>query len=144
MTAKPLLDQKNCHFEPHVLLVNRGQNFLVGNADPMGHDVRAFEGAKMLFRFEMESTQAPVEKRFDRPGRFVIRCGLHPWMHAYVISADHPYYAVSDADGKFYLRNVPKGNYVLNVWHERLGEVRIPIELENSIADFSYTFESAP
>ncbi len=141
--SRPVLDQKSCHFDPHILLVPQGQSFLIGNRDPVGHDVRAFDGSRMLFRFEMEPHSDPVEKKFEKSGRFVIRCGLHPWMHAYVISTDHPYYSLSDADGKFYLRDVPKGNYALRIWHERLGDIKIPIELSKSVTDFSYTFPSA-
>lgn len=143
VSSRPMLDQKDCHFNPHILLVPHGQSFLVGNQDPMGHDVRAFDGSQMLFRFEMEPHSNPVEKKFEKPGRFLIRCGLHSWMHAYVVSTDHSYYSVSDSDGKFYLRNVPKGNHVLKIWHEQLGVAEIPIEVSESLADFTYTFPSA-
>lgn len=141
-SSSPMMDQKKCHFEPHILLVPQGRHFLIGNSDPMGHDVRAFDGSHMLFRFETEPNSKPVEQKFEQPGRFVLRCGLHPWMHAYVISIDHDYYSVSDADGKFYLKDVPKGNYTLRIWHEQLGETQVPIQLSESILDFLYTFPS--
>jgi hypothetical protein len=40
-----------------------------------------------------------------------------------VIVADHPFYAVTDAQGRFTLGNVPPGQYTLQVWHERLGQL---------------------
>lgn len=141
--GEAVLDQKNCQFEPHVLLVPRGASFRVLNSDPMNHDVRAFERAEMLFRFDMKGFGKPVENKFDKPGMYVIRCGLHPWMHAYVVSSDHPYYAVTDKNGTFRLQNVPEGVHTLHLWHESLGEVDIPLKVSQSIRDFSYTFKKA-
>ena len=137
----PVLDQKNCRFTPHVLVVSSKQIFQVGNGDPTAHDVRAFDEAHMLFRFEMDPFQNPVEKKFEKPGRYVIRCGLHKWMHAIVISAEHPYYAVSDAEGNFQLKDIPAGKYALKIWHETLGETSVPVDLSGGSAlDFRYTF----
>lgn len=136
----PLLDQRDCHFVPHVLIVTKNLPFQVGNGDPMAHDVRAFDGSKMLFRFEMEPSDRPVVKKFDRAGRFVIRCGLHPWMHAYVISTPHSYFAVSGEDGTFHLSNVPAGNHTVRIWHETLGEAEVAVALSRDIREFSYTF----
>lgn len=134
------LDQKNCHFQPHVLLVPKGHPFEVANSDPMAHDVRAFKDAEMLFRFEMDVGDKPVEREFEEAGRFLIRCGLHKWMHAYVISIGHPYIAVSDAHGAFKLQDVPAGDYRLSIWHEKLGEAEMPLKVEGALRDFSYTF----
>jgi hypothetical protein len=50
-----------------------------------------------------------------------VRCDLHPWMQGWLGVLDHPYFAVTDAEGRFTLRDVPPGDYTLAVWHERLG-----------------------
>lgn len=142
VALQPQVDQSKCRFDPHVLLVPKGQPFLVSNSDPMGHDVRLFDGAKMLFRFEMDASDKPVAKAIDQPGTYVLRCGLHPWMHAFVVSTDHAYYDASDEEGGFWLRDVPEGKGVLNIWHETLGEVDIPIEIKGSMYDFVYLFKS--
>jgi len=139
----PVLDQKNCRFVPHVLIVPARSHFRVGNADPVAHDVRAFEGGDMLFRFEMDAFQKPVERQFEKPGTYVIRCGLHKWMHALVVSAEHPFYAVTDAGGSFYMKEIPPGNYTLRIWHEVLGQARIPVDLSGgSVPDFRYAFSA--
>ena len=139
----PILNQKNCRFVPHILLVPKNQPFQVGNEDPMAHDVRIFEDATMLFRFEMDAYAKPVEKKLERAGRFVVRCGLHSWMHAFVISTEHPFYAISDETGTFRLRDVPAGHYTLHIWHEMLGETSLPIDVSKSVADISYLFSKA-
>lgn len=139
----PVLDQKSCNFQPHVLVVPNAKPFHVANSDPMDHDVRVFDQADMLFRFEMDAFDEPVEKQLDRAGTYVVRCGLHPWMHAFVVSAEHPYYAVSDQSGEFRLTGVPPGHYNLHIWHETLGEGQMPIEVEKDIHGLSYTFQHA-
>ena len=49
----PIFDQKACRFHPHALIVPSGKDFQVWNSDPVTHDIRGFDGPKMLFRFEM-------------------------------------------------------------------------------------------
>ena len=136
----PVLDQKNCHFIPHILLVPKNHAFQVSNSDPMAHDVRAFEGADMLFRFEMDAFAPPVEKKFENSGRFVIRCGLHKWMHAFAVVTENPFYAVTDEHGNFKLTGVPAGKYRLRIWHETLGEAEKEADLTSSVRDFAFTF----
>lgn len=136
----PILAQKECQFLPHVLLVPRNQPFLITNEDPMSHDVRAFLGNKMLTYFEMNAGDSPVEKRFDQTGTIVIRCGLHRWMHAFVISMEHPYYAVTDAKGEFVMENLPPGKFQVKIWHEALGEVVQSVTLEEQSQELNFNY----
>jgi hypothetical protein len=79
---------------------------------------------------------APV---FDQPGKdekgkdippftiaeeFKMKCDVHPWMVAWVVVVDNPYYAVTAADGSYKIdtKNLPDGNYSLVAWHEKYGE----------------------
>ena len=39
-------------------------------------------------------------------------------MNAEMFVIPHPYYAVSDEEGKFEMTNVPPGQYELVAWHE--------------------------
>jgi hypothetical protein len=48
-------------------------------------------------------------------------------MKAYVRVDRHPFHAVSDAAGRFEIRDVPAGSYTLEVWHESLGTQRLPV-----------------
>jgi hypothetical protein len=52
-----------------------------------------------------------------------VDCDLHPWMRAWVVVADHPFYAVTNDRGEFMLDNVPPGEYTLRLWQESLGAV---------------------
>lgn len=64
-------------------------------------------------------------------------------MYAFVMNVSHPYYAVTDETGTFRLRDVLKGKYTMHIWHETLGEVKVPLEVSGSIRDFSYTFPNS-
>jgi len=50
-----------------------------------------------------------------------LKCDIHPWMHAYVGVFDHPYFALSGAEGQFTLKDLPPGEYTIEAWHERFG-----------------------
>jgi hypothetical protein len=42
-------------------------------------------------------------------------------MRAWVVVADHPFYALSNEAGEFVLSGVPPGTYTLSIWQEALG-----------------------
>lgn len=117
-----VLDQRECMFEPHVLLMPAGGTLTIQNPDPVLHNVRIFQERTMLMH-EWQQPQGPdLTWRFEAPGRYLVRCGVHAWMYAWVVVADHRYYAVTDHAGGFTLPDVPEGSYTLHVWHETLGE----------------------
>lgn len=138
----PVFDQQACRFEPHVVIVPAGKEFQVKNSDPLTHDIRGFDGAKMLFRFEMGEGDKPVPQNFKKPGIYLLRCGFHTWMHAIAVNAPHAYYAVSDSQGRFTLKDVPQGSYKVHVWHETLGETSRDIQVTGQGTNFSYTFKA--
>jgi hypothetical protein len=63
-----------------------------------------------------------VEETFTREEIAIpVKCNIHPWMRAYIAVFKHPYFAVSDKDGKFEIKNLPPGTYTIKAWHEKLG-----------------------
>jgi hypothetical protein len=63
-------------------------------------------------------------------------------MRAYLGVLPHPFFAVTGADGRFSLRGVPAGEYVLAAWHERFGtrEARVTLGAgETTEVAFAYT-----
>jgi hypothetical protein len=59
---------------------------------------------------------------FKNPEIVKVECNVHGWMNAMLVAAEHPYYALTDANGSFKITDVPPGNYTLKVWHSKLGE----------------------
>lgn len=122
MTAT--MDQQACEFVPHVLLVPRGSTVTIGNSDGILHNVRMFHETQMLMHEWQPPAPQPnaIAWRGDEPGRYLVRCGVHAWMSAWIIVIEHPYYALSDAEGTFTIHHAPPGASTLHVWHEALGE----------------------
>ena len=61
------------------------------------------------------------------PELIKVKCDAHEWMHAWIMELDNPYYTTTDSAGHFTLKDVPPGNYTLEVWHEAAGEKSEPV-----------------
>ena len=87
----------------------------------------------------MQFTQTFAEVEVMVP----VKCEVHGWMNAYIGVLDHPYFAVSGADGMFDISTLPPGDYVIEAWHERLGTQTQNITVATGqTADVSFTFSS--
>ena len=62
-----------------------------------------------------------------------VKCDLHNWMLAYWLVLDHPYSAITQADGSFEIQNLPAGTHKFRVWHERVGylERKLSVEIQD-------------
>ena len=135
-----ILDQIQCEFVPHVVLLPLGAALTILNSEEILHNVRAFdESATMLFNDAMPKKGQTLKKRFSRPGRLVVRCGIHPWMHALVVVQAHRYYSLSDDRGRFRIANIPPAKYNLRVWHEVLGDLVRPVGPEDASVVLTYS-----
>jgi len=101
-----------------------GTELGMNNSDTILHNVHGYllavEGRDSLF-----SISQPIKDQHNKtpaltkPGVVTLTCDAgHPWMNAYVLVAENPYAAVTDAKGEFVIRNVPTGTYTLKSWHE--------------------------
>ena len=117
-----LLDQKGCQYTPHVVGTQVGQPLVVINSDPTLHNVHAIPAANQEFNTGqpiqgMKHTHTFSTKEVMVP----FKCDVHGWMRAYVGVLDHPFFAVTSADGTFSLKGLPPGTYTVEAWHETLG-----------------------
>jgi hypothetical protein len=53
---------------------------------------------------------------------FVMQCGFHAYMESWALVVDHPYYAVTDQDGRFEIGDIPPGTYKITIWHPYVRE----------------------
>lgn len=122
----PVLDQVNCFYEPYVLGVMVDQKFQIKNSDPLMHNVHATPKVEGNKEFNVgQPVQGMVtERSFPKPEVLVrFKCDVHPWMFAYIGVLPHPYFAVTDKDGKFKLpSDLPAGKYTLVAYHLKAGE----------------------
>ncbi|MCI0605461.1 carboxypeptidase regulatory-like domain-containing protein [bacterium] len=120
---KVQLDQKNCEYVPHVLIVPPNAEVEILNSDPMLHNVHTYKVADprptTIFNLAFPLKGQKVTKKLSETGKIVSLCDAgHPWMSAHIVVAEHPYYAISNAEGNFVLENVPPGKYTVKLWHQ--------------------------
>jgi len=121
-SAPAKLDQIGCRYHPHVFGVQVGQPVEIINSDPTLHNIHATPKNNPEFNNGqpiqgMKTTQTFNAKEVMVP----FKCDVHGWMNAYMAVLDHPFFAVSDAEGKFEIKGLPPGTYTIEAWHEKLG-----------------------
>jgi hypothetical protein len=129
---KYLLDQRGCMYNPHVMVLPFGSPLEIVNSDPVLHNVHISElgssGLSIMNIAQPIKGQKSVVQasQIRKPGFYVATCDAgHPWMNAYVIVAEHPYFAVTDADGNYSIDGIPPGEYRLIMWHEGVRVARV-------------------
>jgi plastocyanin len=119
------LTQKGCMYEPHVTALMTGQKLDVANDDQTTHNVFMMSQNNQPSNRSSLPGSAPVVESLNVPELAIpMKCNVHPWMKGYVFVFDHPYFAVTQADGKFELKGVPPGTYTLVAWHELYGSMQ--------------------
>ncbi len=111
------LNQVQCQYEPRMFVVPMKTKFEMTTSDDILHNIHMFDAAKYNLAFPIKGQT--IKKKLRKPGVVEIVCDAgHYWMSAYIHVVQHPYYAITDADGKFKIDNVPPGTYKLAAWHE--------------------------
>ena len=140
--APVVLDQKGCKYEPHVFGVRVGQPIEILNSDATLHNVHAMPQRNGEFNQGMPLQGMKLKETFTAPEIGVpFKCDVHGWMASYAGIVAHPYFAVTDAAGRFSLPNLPPGTYTLEVWHEKLGTRTQQITIapkQSADANFSF------
>jgi hypothetical protein len=114
------LDQKRCHYVPHILLVARNAALQMQSSDATLHTIH-MDGAAS-FNLPFPFPNQPVSRTMSTPGLINLHCnGGHVWMNAEMMVVSHPYYAVTDESGRFEFTSVPPGTYQIVAWHEGWG-----------------------
>jgi hypothetical protein len=126
-----VIDQPHCVFIPHVVslfpayydgakYVATGQKLVFKNSARFPH---ALQWDSTIENPAFNQTIPAGDKLevalHTQKGPLAIGCGFHSWMLGFAWIFDHPYHAVTRADGSFHVENVPTGvELTFKAWHE--------------------------
>ena len=115
--ARAAMDQRNETFVPHVLAITAGTTVEFPNSDRFYHNVFSLSKAARfdLGRYAVGKSK---EVRFNQPGIVRVFCEIHSHMNAFILVFGHPFFAMTDNDGRYRINNVPAGTYNVIAWNE--------------------------
>jgi plastocyanin len=137
--ARAVMDQRNETFVPHVLAITTGTTVDFPNSDHIYHNV--FSLSKIA-RFDLGRYAAGHSNhwRFDRPGIVRVFCDIHSHMNAFILVFGHPFFAVTDAEGRYHIDNVPPGTYNVIAWNEGVSSDPRPATVPDAgMAELDFT-----
>lgn len=128
-----VVDQTNCHFEPHVSVVPVGAIIEYHNSDKVSHNVHTYPKKNEAMNPTIPAGAKETQK-LDKVDEIRIGCDIHPWMSSYVIVTDTPFYAVTGPDGSFSIAGLPEGTHKVDYWHEKLpkGKAEIVVKADGT------------
>ena len=119
------LDNVKCRFVPKAVFARAGQKLTLKNSDAVGHNCH---GTTFQQEFNVnipakKEVEITLEKLSDKvPGP--LKCDIHPWMDGSILVRDNPYVAITDANGKFNIQNLPPGEWEFQFWHAKAGYLK--------------------
>ena len=134
-----VMDQRNETFVPHVLAITTGTTVDFPNSDKFYHNVFSLSKTR---RFDLGRYAAGNSRpvRFERAGIVRVFCDIHSHMNAYILVFNHPFFAMTDAEGRYRIENVPPGNYGVIAWNEGTSTEPRPIAVpDGGVAELDFT-----
>ncbi|WP_164000225.1 carboxypeptidase regulatory-like domain-containing protein [Pyxidicoccus caerfyrddinensis] len=143
-SAPVLVDQSKCTYVPRVQGAMVGQPVAFKNSDGTLHNVRGLVGTKSAFNVAQPPSGAQVQKTLPADAEVLkLKCDVHPWMTAFVVTNPNPYFATTGADGTFSLQGLPAGKYTVEAWHESLGTKTAEVTVKDDApAEASFAFSA--
>jgi plastocyanin len=114
-------NQKGCDYVPHVLAFPAGSTVDIINSDGILHNIHTVSTVNPPFNEAQPKFKKVIKQTIEKPEVIKVNCDAHGWMHGYWVATDTPYFAVTDDKGNYTIKDVPPGDYTVEVWQEKLG-----------------------
>jgi hypothetical protein len=128
--ATPALDQKGCRYQPHMQIIAKNATLQVKNSDPILHNIHSYQEGRTILNIAEPKQGMVVDKKMSKSGGESLKCDIHNFMRGGLFVAENPYAVVTDADGKYEIKDVPAGTYQIGTFHEaggtKMGTVTVP------------------
>lgn len=107
------IQQHDYQFRPSVIVLQTGASAEFPNMDEEFHNVFSYSKPRRfdLGRFRKDEKSPNVT--FDKPGLVKIYCEIHQHMRCRLLVLDTPWFALTDARGRFKITGIPAGEYQL-------------------------------
>ena len=124
------LANQNCRFEPHIVIAKAGDTLKVTNPDEIGHNANIqFFNNNSVNPMIPAGQDVMVALEEPEPAPIAVSCNIHPWMTAKLVVLDHPYAAISDAEGNLVIKGLPVGEeLVFRAFHESASVKEVQID----------------
>jgi hypothetical protein len=121
-SQKVELDQKGCRYVPRVVVVPTTGQLDILNSDGILHNIHTYGTANPSINKAQPKFKKVMTEKFTKPEIIKAACDAHAWMTGWIVATDHPFVGVTDEKGTFTIKDVPPGNYKVEIWHETLGK----------------------
>lgn len=124
-TEPAVLDQQACRFVPQAMVLRAGQPLLMKNSDPVAHNVRTSALGMSINQIITPNNTTGLPVTYKKAERVPVqtRCDIHAWMLAWHFPLEHPWGAVTDANGNFTIPDLPPGDWEFVIWHGKVGNI---------------------
>jgi plastocyanin len=137
-----IMDQVQMVFVPRVLVIVKGTTVNFLNDDPVQHNVYwpAINHDRKLAHNMGTWPQGIVKSfTFNELGDVPLLCKVHSEMSGYIVVVPTPYFALTDKEGSFTIKNVPPGQYTLKTWSEEAKPETQAVTVGTGVANVTLT-----
>jgi hypothetical protein len=122
-TDKEVLDNLNCRFAPHVIGLRVGQTLVIKNSDQVAY-VTKIDGVSTQATWLIPANTS-VDQAIIGPENLPasLSDSIHPWKHGWMLVRPNPYFAISDTQGNFEIKDLPAGEWEFQLWQEKSGYI---------------------
>ncbi len=128
-TGPLVVKNRDCEFTPDLAVASVKQPLEIQNLDTILHNTHIRTTTRAFMNVVLLPQSKGIKKMIRKSGLLTITCNKHPFMKGHIQVFDHPYHAITDAQGHFIIPDLPSGTHTLSIWHETLGTIQQSVSI---------------